>query len=82
MKRSGVDMQFDWHTPSHQPARVVDILFQEEVEGTRCNESARQSTQVLCAGRGGINRNVGATGRLAEQATPAETIVVRSPDEL
>jgi hypothetical protein len=82
VKRAGIDVELGRDAGGEQPARVVQILVEKEVERAGGDEGRRQPGQILGARSGGIGRDLRAARLLTQQRRPAEAIVVRGPDEL
>ena len=54
---AGINMQLDRNAGARQPARIVEVLFQEEIERAGADEGRRQALEIFRARGSGIGRH-------------------------
>jgi hypothetical protein len=77
-----IDMQLHRHPGAQQAAGVFQILFEKQIERAGRDEGRRQAGQVFRPGGRRVRRDPLDPRRVAQQARPAEMVVVSGPDVL
>src|SRR5260370_35970113 len=81
VKRPGDNVQLRRYARVDEPARIVDVFVDEEINRTDADEGWRQTAQVSDPGRHGAIRHARRAGRNAQQRRPSEAVGFRSPDD-
>jgi hypothetical protein len=77
MKCPWIEVKLHGYPRSRQAPRVIQILFEKQIEGADADEGARKTGENICARSSGVGRNTFATGRGSEQTRPAEPVMRR-----
>jgi hypothetical protein len=75
-------MKLCGHTCPHQPAGILQILFQEEIKGSDPNKRWRKSLKPLGTSWCSIRGDVCPTKLLSQECCPSKAVVVNCPDVL